>query len=88
MNDLPYGRSEKGKPVIVNYFYHEKIRLKNKGLVKVPLPLSADQDFPFKVCVRTFLAADFFCAAAPKEPLKKAMQHVANKNFFILLFKI
>ena len=25
------GRSEKGKPVIVNYFYHEKIRLKNKG---------------------------------------------------------
>ena len=31
VNDLPYGRSEKGKPVIVNYFYHEKIRLKNKG---------------------------------------------------------
>ena len=28
VNDLPYGRSEKGKPVIVNYFYHEKIRLK------------------------------------------------------------
>ena len=27
VNDLPYGRSEKGKPVIVNYFYHEKIRL-------------------------------------------------------------
>ncbi|KAB5272266.1 radical SAM protein, partial [Bacteroides stercoris] len=27
INDLPYGRSEKGKPVIVNYFYHEKIRL-------------------------------------------------------------
>ena len=26
INDLPYGRSEKGKPVIVNYFYHEKIR--------------------------------------------------------------
>lgn len=25
-NDLPYGRSEKGKPVIVNYFYHEKIK--------------------------------------------------------------
>lgn len=24
INDLPYGRSEKGKPVIVNYFYHEK----------------------------------------------------------------
>ena len=23
INDLPYGRSE-GKPVIVNYFYHEK----------------------------------------------------------------
>lgn len=29
INDLPYGRSEKGKPVIVNYFYHEKIRLNN-----------------------------------------------------------
>lgn len=29
VNDLPYGRSEKGKPVIVNYFYHEKIRLKS-----------------------------------------------------------
>jgi hypothetical protein len=28
INDLPYGRSQKGKPVIVNYFYHEKIRLK------------------------------------------------------------
>ena len=27
VNDLPYGRSEKGEPVIVNYFYHEKIRL-------------------------------------------------------------
>lgn len=27
VNDLPYGRSEKGRPVIVNYFYHEKIRL-------------------------------------------------------------
>lgn len=27
INDLPYGRSEHGKPVIVNYFYHEKIRL-------------------------------------------------------------
>lgn len=27
INDLPYGRSQKGKPVIVNYFYHEKIRL-------------------------------------------------------------
>lgn len=26
VNDLPYGRSPKGKPVIVNYFYHEKIR--------------------------------------------------------------
>lgn len=26
VNDLPYGRSEEGKPVIVNYFYHEKIR--------------------------------------------------------------
>lgn len=26
INDLPYGRSERGKPVIVNYFYHEKIR--------------------------------------------------------------
>ena len=24
VNDLPYGRSEKGKPVLVNYFYHEK----------------------------------------------------------------
>ncbi|HIY47498.1 MAG TPA: radical SAM mobile pair protein B [Candidatus Alistipes faecigallinarum] len=28
VNDLPYGRSEKGRPVVVNYFYHEKIRLK------------------------------------------------------------
>ena len=28
VNDLPYGRSEKGKPVLVNYFYHEKIRLR------------------------------------------------------------
>lgn len=28
INDLPYGRSSKGSPVIVNYFYHEKIRLK------------------------------------------------------------
>lgn len=27
INDLPYGRSEKGKPIIVNYLYHEKIRL-------------------------------------------------------------
>lgn len=27
INDLPYGRSQKGKPVIVNYFYHEKIKL-------------------------------------------------------------
>lgn len=26
VNDLPYGRSEKGKPVLVNYFYHEKIK--------------------------------------------------------------
>ena len=26
VNDLPYGRSEKGHPVIVNYFYHEEIR--------------------------------------------------------------
>lgn len=30
INDLPYGRSEPGKPVIVNYFYHEKIRLNHK----------------------------------------------------------
>lgn len=31
INDLPYGRSQQGKPVIINYFYHEKIRLdKNK----------------------------------------------------------
>ena len=31
INDLPYGRSQPGKPVVVNYFYHEKIRLdKNK----------------------------------------------------------
>lgn len=27
VNDLPYGRSEKGHPTLVNYFYHEKIRL-------------------------------------------------------------
>lgn len=26
VNDLPYGRSEKGKPVLVNYFYHKKIK--------------------------------------------------------------
>lgn len=26
VNDLPYGRSEKGKPLLVNYFYHEKIK--------------------------------------------------------------
>ena len=48
---------------------------------------TVDQDFPFKVCVRTFLATDFFCAAAPKEPLKKAMQQVANNNFFILIYR-
>ena len=30
VNDLPYGRSEKGHPVVVNYFYHEKIRLGNR----------------------------------------------------------
>lgn len=29
INALPYGRSEPGKPVLVNYFYHEKIRLNN-----------------------------------------------------------
>ena len=27
VNDLPYGRSEKGHPVVVNYFYHEKFGL-------------------------------------------------------------
>lgn len=27
VNDLPYGRSEHGHPVVVNYFYHEEIRL-------------------------------------------------------------
>ena len=32
VNDLPYGRSEKGHPVVVNYFYHEKIRLNNRSL--------------------------------------------------------
>lgn len=32
INDLPYGRSEKGKPVIVNYFYHEKIRLTKEAM--------------------------------------------------------
>lgn len=30
VNDLPYGRSQKGRPVVVNYFYHEKIRLNNR----------------------------------------------------------
>lgn len=30
VNDLPYGRSEKGHPVVVNYFYHEKIRRTNR----------------------------------------------------------
>lgn len=29
INNLPYERSEKGHPIIVNYFYHEKIRLRN-----------------------------------------------------------
>lgn len=29
INDLPFGRSVKGRPVIVNYFYHEKIKLNN-----------------------------------------------------------
>ena len=29
-NDLPYGHSKPGKPVIVNYFYHEQIRLNNR----------------------------------------------------------
>lgn len=32
VNDLPYGRSPKGKPVIVNYFYHEKIRQRASSL--------------------------------------------------------
>ena len=27
VNDLPYGRSKKGLPIIVNYFYHEEIKL-------------------------------------------------------------
>lgn len=30
VNDLPYGRSVKGHPVVVNFFYHEKIRLSNR----------------------------------------------------------
>lgn len=30
INDLPYGRSEKGKPVVINYFYHEKIKLSGR----------------------------------------------------------
>lgn len=25
-NELPYGRAEKGHPVIVDYFYHEEVR--------------------------------------------------------------
>lgn len=25
-NALPYGRAEKGQPVIMDYFYHEEIR--------------------------------------------------------------
>lgn len=29
INDLPYDRAKQGKPVLVNYFYHEKIRLNN-----------------------------------------------------------
>lgn len=28
-NELPYGRAEQGRPVIVNYFYHEEIRGSN-----------------------------------------------------------
>ena len=35
-------------------------------------------------CART---TDFFCAEAPREPLKRAMQQVANNNFFILSFR-
>lgn len=34
INDLLYGRSEKGKPVLVSYFYHEKIRLKGLSRIK------------------------------------------------------
>lgn len=30
INDLPFDRSEKGYPVVINYFYHEKIRQNNK----------------------------------------------------------
>ena len=30
INDLPYGRSEKGKPVVINYFYHEKVKLSGR----------------------------------------------------------
>lgn len=26
VNDLPYGRAEKGHPVVINFFYHEQIR--------------------------------------------------------------
>ena len=29
INDLPCGRAKQSKPVLVNYFYHEKIRLNN-----------------------------------------------------------
>lgn len=36
VNDLPYGRSTPGHPVIVNYFYHEKIRLKKQLLSAKP----------------------------------------------------
>ena len=28
VNDLPYGRSEQGRPVVINFFYHEEIRKK------------------------------------------------------------
>ena len=28
-NETPYGRAEKGHPVIVNYFYHEEVRGSN-----------------------------------------------------------
>lgn len=34
VNDLPYGRSTPGHPVIVNYFYHEKIRLKKHTTIR------------------------------------------------------
>ena len=35
INDLPYGRSEKGKPVIVNYFYMADDKEKQDQVLRI-----------------------------------------------------